>query len=127
MNKVPSPLTMQNAIEHAIPLLVKQNCKSQNNGDCVYNSSNGSHCAVGFLIPPENYRLDFDVGGISAGELKTKFAAFENLSALFLNELQALHDNCDDDFQSMYFKRDLQSFCKSWNLDAAFLDTLDFV
>ena len=127
MNMIPSPLTMQNATEYAIPLLVKQNCKSQDYfGDFRYNSEAG-HCAVGFIIRPQDYEEFFDSQGFSAKHLQKYIQEFNTLSCDFLEEFQNLHDGATVDFKSLAFKQIMVAFCNQWELDTKFLEEIEFV
>ena len=127
MNMIPSPLTMQNAIEYAIPLLVKQNCKSKDYfGDFRYNSEMG-HCVVGFIIRPQDYKEFFDTRGLPAGHLLKYIEEFRPLSIEFLAKFQVLHDGATVEFKSIAFKQIMVAFCNRWQLDTKFLEEIEFV
>lgn len=68
-------------------------------GGCVYRSSNGNKCAIGFYIPEEQYDLYFDSDSLGVPHLPERALPQEiwDLREEFLRWVQInLHDNRAD-------------------------------
>lgn len=82
----------QEAFNHVVRALRKQNCQSfsEDEGDCTYNGPNGTHCAVGWLCYPEKvernwaaWREEFE------GWLRPEF---RGVSYALIKDMQWAHD-----------------------------------
>ncbi len=86
----------QQAFDIVAQHLLTQNQKSiRGDGQCVYRSGN-LKCAVGCLIPDDQYQESFDEGkGISIvrlfGTIESPYGQIYD----FLEELRAIHDDYD--------------------------------
>lgn len=91
------PTNKQEIFNEVYTKLVKQGAPSIENGVCRYRGPNNTRCAVGWLIPDEEYQETFEAKGvvtvareeIEEGPLR-KFL-WENQE--FLEELQKAHDS----------------------------------
>ena len=95
------PSTPQEIFDYVIPKMLKQGVLSvstdkHNQVSCLYRKNKATHCAIGWIIPDEFYREEFEgkaiVQLIEAGYLKDLPAfTFENLT--FLEDFQEAHDS----------------------------------
>ena len=60
---------------------------------CAYRSREGLMCAIGCLIPLEDYKPEYEKEGWS--ELLEKYEKLPRRHANFLSRLQTIHDGCD--------------------------------
>lgn len=81
--------------------LLSQNKKSRTKIECLYRGPDGLKCAIGCLIPDEDYSSKFEGYGLKRAEewselgeyfLKNNYTE-ENL--YFMKELQLIHDTED--------------------------------
>ena len=66
-------------------------------GECVYRCDDGRRCAVGFVVPDELYRFEFEGHAIETliAEREDVEAFFSKVTALFAVEIQRCHDSID--------------------------------
>lgn len=91
-------MTNQEAFDKVKAHLLLQNSRAlYKNRGCCYKDQNGKKCAVGCLIPDELYEDRFEGSGVI--ELLRKStnlrALFDGLDAIFLMDLQLVHDTKD--------------------------------
>lgn len=72
--------------------LLKQNCKSEKDGQCVYRGDNGAKCAAGHLIPDEDYRPSMEGKGWRGLIESYKFPKHHRY---LIQDLQSIHDTFD--------------------------------
>src|SRR5581483_1310933 len=79
----------------ALHLFTQGRPSSCKGGYCYYRGPNGMKCAVGALIPDENYYAGMEGKSVSGITLPAHLNAHRPL----LHELQAMHDNtaCNED------------------------------
>lgn len=87
-------MTNQEAFDAMVRHLRKQGRKSQKPGSysCLYYGADGLMCAVGCLIPEDQYSRTLEYH--SAVKIQDKVPAITNLSPDLLDAMQMLHDNC---------------------------------
>lgn len=97
-------MTNQEAFNTVCEHLMEQRCKAKTGTFCVYKNEKGLKCAVGSLIPDEEYKpaMDgkFDLSGAMLYHLldpKHEFfvPALEKVSEQLLIHLRNVHDNQD--------------------------------
>lgn len=76
---------------------------------CVYRNPNGLKCAVGILIPDEQYTSCFDEKGISLSEIIEEVPALQGIDSSLLISLQRTHDAASDNHEVNGFMEDLES------------------
>ena len=55
--------TAQEACDYSIQQIVKQGKRCINDGSCVHSDGQGNHCAIGWLLDPDNKALmNYDLG-----------------------------------------------------------------
>lgn len=62
-------------------------------GVCLYRGSNGLKCAVGALIPDNEYTPEFEE--VNAANVATKCPSLYGINHSLLHDMQYLHDNTD--------------------------------
>lgn len=80
--------------------LLTQNRKSLNSsGDCAYRGLNGAMCAVGCLIPDDEYYPDLEGRSVLSLRLQNvpsiNKLTTSNKTSVLLRRLQRIHDNID--------------------------------
>lgn len=88
-------MTNQEAFDKMIVHLNNQNWVQSVNkdGECAYRGPAGNKCAVGELIPDDQYDPEWDVEGISADYLMAcNVPCLQGLHARLLTEMQLFHD-----------------------------------
>ena len=94
-----SLMTTQEIFEKSANHLLKQNAVSMTKTDydskltCAYRGDNGLMCAVGCLIPNEEYLPELE--GESASCVAAYTPSLRGANTAFLNELQIIHDKTD--------------------------------
>ena len=86
----------QEAFDTVVQQLFTQRCKarSKTNGvKCYYRTEDGLKCAVGALIPDDEYRTTME--GNTASRVRHLCPSLKNLDPYFLDKVQATHDTCD--------------------------------
>lgn len=92
------------------------------NGMCRLRTPTGAKCAVGVLIPDEQYRDALDRRGIT--DYHESVPALEGLPLDFLTALQTAHDK---DGRDLGMTGALKQFAKRWHLTIPkTINTLDF-
>ena len=87
-------MTNQEAFETMVRHLRKQGEKSVNaKGTCVYRGPKALRCAVGCLIPDDQYKRSFE--GETAECIAKKVPALSDIEPGILSEMQSIHDDCD--------------------------------
>jgi len=89
-------MTPQEIFDKVAEHLFTQGVPSINGrGQCVYRGQNGTSCAVGVLIPDEDYRPSMDETPINSTTLLGRFRSLAWLKphAGLLGSLQRLHDD----------------------------------
>lgn len=99
-------------------------------GACSYRSD-GLKCAVGVLIPDNEYREDFDNDptGTSVKYLCQQFDYFQNKfghDIYFFERLQGVHDNKHNWDSNIRMRDALKEVAIKYQLDHNFLETLSF-
>lgn len=100
------PKSLQDTFEKVADFVYRQGHQSTESGRrcCLYNGPGGSHCAVGCLIPSEQYHEEMEGGGIRYW-LKKEKENPGNVATVMRNEgydlgllqrLQEAHDNLWD-------------------------------
>jgi hypothetical protein len=93
-----------------------------NGTSCAYRGQNGSKCAVGLLIPDENYKPVWDhecrrVGGILVGNpLYPEYGTPSIDDIGFLTRLQRVHDDRIGAQFARNIRRDLKAFAAEESL-----------
>jgi len=98
-------LTMQEAFNIAYIGVTRQGKKSINGSGCAYRGCLNTKCAIGFLIPDQEYQHDFDSGIAHICYISEKVSTLKKLPYNFIRELQSAHDSARDqvfvtDFQA---------------------------
>lgn len=75
---------------------------------CAYRNPNGLKCAIGMLIPDEQYTSCFE-GGLSLSEVIESVPALQGIDSSLLSLLQRTHDNASDNHEVNGFMEDLES------------------
>ena len=88
-------MTNQEAFETMVRHLRKQGCQSvsEHGTRCLYRGPNGRMCAVGCLIPDDQYKRSFE--GETAECIAKKVPALSDIEPGILSEMQCIHDDCD--------------------------------
>lgn len=60
---------------------------------CQYRNSNGNKCAVGVLIPDNEYDSDWDINTIGIDMIYSKIPSLQGLNINLLQKMQDAHDN----------------------------------
>ena len=101
-------MTNQEAFTTMVQHLRKQGCKSQDeqHQTCLYRGPNGLKCAVGALIPDEEYREEWDEKGYQVNKLHC--ASLHGLDPSMLRTMQTIHDQVsvgrwEEEFNSVAF------------------------
>lgn len=105
-------LTKQQAFDQMVTHMRTQKGIALNDrGFCMYRSPEGLKCAVGALVPDDQYKPNFE--GSSASSLP-----IDDLEGLFLDQAQqALHDNFrHDGFDLTKFEQAAQRFAEEHHL-----------
>ncbi len=110
-------MTNQEAFNRVVLHLANQRAKAVGtDGYCRYRTSNGLRCAVGALIPDEEYRIDFE--GLPVEEIDVP--VFKGLDLQLLSELQLIHD----EYATDAWPEKLASVARNYGLDPAVLSTV---
>lgn len=85
-------MTNQEAFDVMVRHLRKQGRKSEHPTEdrCLYRGPDGLMCAVGALIPDDQYRPEWDEKGVLANELPCK--ALRRVDKDLLRKMQYIHD-----------------------------------
>lgn len=85
----------QKLCDIAVKGVLQQGCPSTfEDGKCAYRGINNTKCAIGFIVPDEDYNPDMETKGISAAQfsLVRKKLNISSYIADILSELQSAHD-----------------------------------
>lgn len=99
-NNDQSSFTAQNIFNKVVAHLRQQGCQALNdNNVCVYRGKNGTKCAIGCLIPDDEYLPSFEgqhIFTILDNYSNYNFVATANLIShrILLVSLQVVHDTC---------------------------------
>ena len=108
----------QQAFDKMVTHLFTQKEKAFMKGlGCQYRMANGLRCAVGALIPDEDYSVDFESRKV--GSIVRHIPALQGLSVELLARVQSIHDN---NRPVDWFSR-LSYTCDQLNLDDTVLNT----
>ncbi len=87
-------MTDQEAFETMVRHLRRQGQRSENaNGTCLYRGPDGLRCAVGCLIPDDQYKRSLE--GKDAWVITKNVPALSHIGGRLLSEMQSIHDDCD--------------------------------
>ena len=87
-------MTDQEAFETMVRHLRRQGEKSVNaKGSCVYRGPKALRCAVGCLIPDDQYKRSLEGKGASC--IANKVPALSDIGPGLLSEMQLVHDDLD--------------------------------
>lgn len=123
----------QATLETVVRHMFKQGVQSGDGDACFYRGPNGTSCAVGCLIPDDQYdpNMDSQVHATSIGAVYKRFKDlpfFKNLTTKdikFLEKLQSVHDRDRNWDSSGAMKQGvLELFAE---FDLSFMDELSFV
>ena len=89
---------------------MKPSVAENDSQSCLYRGPDGLKCAIGALIPDDQYRKEFEYQGID--EIAQYVPALEGVSVHLLLELQLIHD--DDD--ALHWKYALIKFATEHGL-----------
>src|SRR5690242_9312300 len=97
------PMTNQQAFTNVVKHLRRQGTpafiddpEAEKGIRCVYRADDGKKCAIGCLIPDDEYRDVFDDGdGYTLTNVIQAVTALHGLDESMLASLQALHDTVD--------------------------------
>jgi hypothetical protein len=73
-------------------LKMRRQTRDPATGACMYRGPRGTRCAVGALIPDEQYRSRFE-GGYNLRRLTEEVRALNEVNYELLQSVQALHDS----------------------------------
>ncbi len=88
-------MTNQEAFETMVRHLRRQGKRSVRIGayTCLYRGPNGLRCAVGCLIPDDQYKRSLE--GKAASCIANKVPALSDIGPGLLSEMQSVHDDLD--------------------------------
>lgn len=97
-------MTNQEAFTAMVQHLRKQGCKSQDeqHQTCLYRGPNGLKCAVGVLIPDEEYRDEWDEKGWQVAKLEC--VSLRGIDMHLLKQMQSTHDHISVPFWESHFE-----------------------
>jgi hypothetical protein len=94
---------------------------------CMYRGNDGSMCAVGCLIPDDDYSRGMET--LTAAALIKQFGdrlpSFLKRQVRLLGDLQSVHDNGPTPFTTEYLREALRLVGSSHSLKTKFLDSLE--
>lgn len=132
----------QTTLEKVVRHMFKQGKPAQNQfGECVYRGPEGTMCAVGCLIPDDQYRPEMDLStnlleeplGTSVSSVRKRFpdvpffAQMTNYDEEFLSKLQNIHDDIDYTWDSTKIMKDAITIVFGDHFNLEFMDELSFV
>lgn len=122
INDLPSA-SLQDIFEHIATHLIKQGKASFNGAICAYRGKDGYSCAIGCLIPDEEYSRKMEGGGVS--ELMAKFypeinKEIDRDKQNLLIRMQNIHDY----WNPVDWKDCIIKYAKERNLDTQFINNL---
>ena len=99
--------TAQEACDYSVQKLVEQGKRCMNDGTCAYGDGQGNHCAIGWLLDPDNKELmnyDESVQDVVEDFPDDVPKVIKDNIDLF-SELQAFHDQPDSLIREYYRNR----------------------
>ena len=99
--------TLQETFDEVCSKLIKQGKRSFKGHQCMYRDGEGNKCAVGHLIPDDQYRATIE--DYSLLHVITAIPALREHNYELLMDLQADHDHAEKD----WFMRDFIRFAKA--------------
>lgn len=111
-------MTNQEAFDKMIVHLKNQGWEQSlvnNNGDCAYRSSDGKMCAVGVLIPDEEYKTYWDMVIAPIGRIYHLCPSLSGIDIFLLRRMQEFHDSHMHITSDRYNK--LQEIATEFNLE----------
>lgn len=90
-------MTEQEVFDKVKKHLLKQNSKAMDGDNCVYRSPNGSQCAIGCMIPDDQYDETMELNNAAILIEEWPDLPFANINPNFLKDLQEIHDYDDND------------------------------
>lgn len=116
-------MTNQEAFDKIVKHLVDQKwvTASNDSGACVYLAADGCKCAVGCLIPPDQYKSSFEQNDVSI--IYSEVPALADISMDLLTYLQDFHDvwMTPDDVDNNVVR--LERIARDFGLDTSILTT----
>ena len=123
----------QSAFEKMVKHLEKQQWKRSENtneeGDttCAYRGEDGKMCAVGCLIPDEEYQVSFDEGeGLNVSGIIDDVVVLGEISESLLNAMQRFHDNKMSVYNEATNKWCINVIAERFKLNTDFLKDVKF-
>ena len=83
-------MTNEEAFQISAKHLLKQGRRAIVKGNCVYHAPHGAKCAIGVLIPDDEYRPEFE--NMWVGNICEKIPAIVPLDVRMLERIQLIHD-----------------------------------
>ena len=124
-------MNTQEAFEYSVTHMAAQGGPSIGNSGCVYRGPDNKKCGVGWLIPDNLYRKEFEREALEI--LIQKLSdTFKDIDPQFIRSLQIAHD----DFRTCYgarsvwgqnFKRRFEVLGKKYKLNTKFLEKLEII
>ena len=125
-------MNRQEIFNKAISGIIQQKNPSIRDDHCCYRGMYGRKCAIGHLLSDTEYEPNMDDrDGMSVGQLRSNygnlplFNKLSNEDAIFLRELQKLHDNTnivtEDNLSENFlttFSRNAVAFAIKYNLNS---------
>jgi hypothetical protein len=90
-----APVTDQEAFNIMAAHLLRQAARSRLGERCAYRGDGGRKCAIGILIPDDQYRDDFENRSVSELMVDEGLPCLHGLTLALLKLLQAIHDYSD--------------------------------
>ncbi len=121
-------MTSQEIFDTSVTALLKQGRRSvKPSGYCMFRGPNGTKCAVGHLIPDDDYdpRMDQTLGEDGLGNSYTLELVAQKLETgqSFLFGLQRCHDKSSDTNFDSDFRHLARAFAEDHELNTSVLDT----
>lgn len=118
-------MTKQEIFDKVATHLLTQNAKSMNASGCAYRGAEGRKCAIGCLIPDEDYTPRLEGKTVMTATSKINVATAVNksiraktlITLKFLQRLQAVHDL----WPVEEWRNKLAEVAKDFELDAGVL------
>lgn len=116
-------VSLQEIFEHVATHLLKQKHKAISGAVCAYRGKGGYSCAIGCLIPNEEYSPKMEGGGVT--ELMIRFYhAINNELELNKQNLLIRMQNIHDNWTPSEWMDCIIKYAESKNLDTEFINNL---
>jgi len=111
-------MTNQEILDKVANHLLIQNEKAWNENEhsCAYLDPEGRKCAVGCLIPDEQYSKELEGAILTSNPKLEALPCMQGLDLDFLRDLQLIHDTCDPPF----WRKQLEILAKKYSLEINF-------